>query len=62
MKGCREMQNGILATGDYAPVDVKENLSIRDLFKEIISQVEEIPCDQCGYIDCVCTNERFDLF
>lgn len=56
------MQKEIIATDDYVPVIVKEDLSIKDLFKEIINQTVEISCDQCCYIDCVCTNERFELF
>jgi hypothetical protein len=56
------MQKDIIATDDYAPVVIEEGLSIKNLFKEIMNQVEEIPCDQCGYIDCVCTNKRFELF
>ncbi|MBF0572079.1 MAG: hypothetical protein HQL12_09465 [Candidatus Omnitrophica bacterium] len=56
------MQKEIIATDGYVPVDVKEGLSLGDLYKQIFNQAEEIPCDQCWYIDCVCTNERFELF
>ncbi|MBF0572092.1 MAG: hypothetical protein HQL12_09535 [Candidatus Omnitrophica bacterium] len=56
------MQKEIIATDDYTPVVFEEERSIKDLFEEIMNQVEEIPCDQCGYIDCVCTNVRFEFF
>jgi hypothetical protein len=34
---------------------IHKNVVFKDLFKEMKVEDEMTVCDQCGYIDCVCT-------
>lgn len=51
------MKTEILTMERHVPGIDNDDLFIKDLFNEMRVQVEKIPCDRCGYIDCVCTLE-----